>query len=52
MNPEYLEKIADDEVVFRNYEGERYSYPLRSKPVPAPEKAEHPVIGRRCGCGS
>ena len=24
--PEYVEEITDDEVVFRNYEGKRFSY--------------------------
>jgi len=33
INPEYLEKITDDEVVFRNYEGRVFSYPLNSTPV-------------------
>ncbi len=33
INPEYLEKITDDEVVFRNYEGKVFSYPLKSTPV-------------------
>ena len=36
VNPEYVEKITDDEVVFRNYEGERFVYPLKSVPVVAP----------------
>lgn len=52
MNPEYLEKITDDEVVFRNYEGDRYTYPLRSRPVPVRETTAPTVAGRRCGCGS
>jgi len=30
INPDYVEKITDDEVVFRNYEGKRYRYPLKS----------------------
>jgi lysine 2,3-aminomutase len=33
INPEYVEKITDDEVIFRNYEGERFVYPLKSTPV-------------------
>jgi lysine 2,3-aminomutase len=36
INPEYLEKITDDEVVFRNYEGKRFRYPLKSTLLPAP----------------
>jgi lysine 2,3-aminomutase len=36
VNPEYVESITDDEVVFRNYEGKQYRYPLKSAPgVPA-----------------
>ena len=34
INPEYIERITDDEVVFRNYEGQRFGYPLKSTPVP------------------
>jgi len=33
INPEYLEKITDEEVVFRNFEGRRFSYPLKNTPV-------------------
>jgi lysine 2,3-aminomutase len=32
INPEYIEKITDDEVVFRNYQGETFRYPLKSTP--------------------
>lgn len=32
INPDYVEKITDDEVVFRNYEGKSFTYPLRSTP--------------------
>jgi lysine 2,3-aminomutase len=32
VNPDYVESITDDEVVFRNYEGKRYRYPLKSTP--------------------
>jgi lysine 2,3-aminomutase len=34
INPDYVEKITDEEVVFRNYEGHRFHYPLKSTPVP------------------
>jgi lysine 2,3-aminomutase len=34
INPEYVEKITDDEVIFRNYEGRVFSYPLKSTPLP------------------
>jgi lysine 2,3-aminomutase len=28
INPEYVEAITDDGIVFKNYEGRRYRYPL------------------------
>jgi hypothetical protein len=31
--PEYVESITDDEVVFRNYAGERYVYRQPRQPV-------------------
>ena len=34
VNPDYVEKITDDEVVFRNFEGKQFRYPLKSTPVP------------------
>ena len=30
INPDYLEEITDDAVTFRNYEGRRFTYPLKS----------------------
>jgi len=30
INPEYVESITDDLIVFRNYEGRRFQYPLKS----------------------
>lgn len=36
INPDYVEKITDDEVVFRNYEGRVFRYPLKSTPLGAP----------------
>ena len=30
INPDYVESITDDAVTFRNYEGERFVYPLKS----------------------
>jgi lysine 2,3-aminomutase len=35
INPDYIEKITDDEIVFRNYEGRVFRYPLKSTPVAA-----------------
>jgi len=32
INPEYIERLTDDEVVFRNYRGESFRYPLKSTP--------------------
>jgi lysine 2,3-aminomutase len=32
INPDYVESVSDDEIVFRNYEGKRYRYPLKSTP--------------------
>jgi hypothetical protein len=39
-----VERITDDEVVFRNYEGGRFTYPLRSRPVPAAIPAPAPAV--------
>lgn len=39
INPEYLEKITDDEVVFHNFEGRQFRYPLKSTPVREKENA-------------
>jgi lysine 2,3-aminomutase len=32
--PEYVEEITDDEVIFRNYEGKRFSYKQPRQAVP------------------
>jgi lysine 2,3-aminomutase len=32
INPDYVESVTEDEIVFRNYEGKRYRYPLKSTP--------------------
>jgi lysine 2,3-aminomutase len=42
VNPEYVESVTDEEVVFRNYEGKRYRYPLKSTPL-APAEAPAPA---------
>lgn len=34
INPEYVERITETEVVIRNYEGKRYRYPLANGSVP------------------
>jgi lysine 2,3-aminomutase len=33
INPDYVEKITDTEVIFRNYEGKQFRYPLTITPV-------------------
>jgi lysine 2,3-aminomutase len=33
VNPDYVEKITDDEVVFRNFEGKLFRYPLGRTPL-------------------
>ena len=48
INPEYLESITDDEVVFKNYEGRTFRYPVKNRPA-VPEKSvntlsEAPII--------
>jgi lysine 2,3-aminomutase len=44
--PEYVEEINDDEVIFRNYEGKRFTYKQPRVPAPAcaPDAAESPDI--------
>ncbi|HLP26559.1 MAG TPA: lysine 2,3-aminomutase, partial [Acidobacteriota bacterium] len=39
VNPDYVEKITDDEVVFHNFEGREFRYPLKSTPVPEKQNA-------------
>ena len=41
INPDYVESITEDEIVFRNYEGHRLSYPLRSRPLRQAEGQPH-----------
>jgi lysine 2,3-aminomutase len=43
VNPDYVESITDDEVIFRNYEGKQYRYPLKSTPKTAVE-VENPMV--------
>ncbi len=44
--PEYVEEITDDEVIFRNYEGKRFTYkqPRSGNPVCVPDNNENPDI--------
>jgi len=41
--PEYVEEINDDEVVFRNYEGKRFTYKQPRQPIAAPETDIVPI---------
>jgi lysine 2,3-aminomutase len=34
VNPDYVERITDDEVIFRNFEGKEFRYPLKAEPLP------------------
>jgi lysine 2,3-aminomutase len=45
INPEYLEQITDDAVVFRNYEGRRFEYPLTpgTSALPADASVDTPA---------
>ena len=36
LNPDYVERITDEEIVFRNYEGNEYRYPLSAEVRPQP----------------
>jgi len=45
INPDYVEKITDTEVVFRNYEGQQFRYPLTHTPRPAGNEGELSVVG-------
>jgi lysine 2,3-aminomutase len=44
INPEYVESITDDEVVFRNYEGRVFRYPLKTTPMRQPKAPVNPEI--------
>jgi lysine 2,3-aminomutase len=35
INPDYVERVTDDEIVFRNYEGQVFRYPLKANPPQA-----------------
>jgi len=43
INPEYVQKITNDEVILKNYEGKIYRYPL-SKGIPVPQSSEIPIL--------
>jgi lysine 2,3-aminomutase len=46
--PEYVEEINDDEVIFRNYEGKRFSY---KQPRPTNVPSEEPMIAAEASSG-
>ncbi len=48
INPHYVEKITDDEVVFKNYEGRSFVYPLKATPVGENHNADgdDPEVGK------
>jgi lysine 2,3-aminomutase len=33
INPDYVESVTDDAITFRNYEGQRFTYPLKTRPL-------------------
>lgn len=43
INPEYVQKITDDEVVLRNYEGKTFKYPLH-KGLPVASSGDAPIL--------
>jgi len=45
LNPDYVESITDDEIVFRNYEGIQFRYPLKTGAPHAPGGAPVPATG-------
>ncbi len=47
INPEYIERIDDDEIVFKNFQGEIFRYPLKS----TPRKASIPAFAPSAGPG-
>ena len=44
INPDYVEKVTDEEIVFRNYEGQVFRYPLKALPrrAASPEEVALP----------
>jgi lysine 2,3-aminomutase len=44
--PEYVEEINDDEVVFRNYEGKRFTY---KQPRQVPPEEPMPAVAAETG---
>ncbi len=40
INPDYVENVTEEEIIFRNYEGQLFRYPLQAKIRPAAPPAE------------
>jgi lysine 2,3-aminomutase len=50
INPDYIEKITDEEIVFRNYEGDTYRYPIKTgaaKPASVEVRADEVAVDTR-----
>jgi lysine 2,3-aminomutase len=45
INPDFVEKITDEEIVFRNYEGQVFRYPLKGRPRKESGRVVVPVAG-------
>jgi lysine 2,3-aminomutase len=45
INPDYVEKLTDEEIVFRNYEGQVFRYPLKARPRRASGLVDVPTAG-------
>ena len=45
INPDYVEKITDHEIVFRNYEGHVFHYPLKAGAQATPPGVTVPPVG-------
>ena len=43
INPDYVEAITDDEILFRNYEGALHRYPLKARALPDPTPVVAPA---------
>ena len=43
INPDYVEKITDDEIVFKNFEGKTFRYPLKASPLSIADGAVMPA---------
>lgn len=45
INPDYVEKLTDEEIVFRNYEGQVFRYPLKARLRRTSGQVDLPVAG-------